>query len=56
MLFSLRPKESRSELFGREEELRELHKLTRTEWVVILGRRMTGKTSLLKTFLRRTAG
>ena len=56
MLFSLKPKESRSELFGRDEELRELHRLVKFEWVVIVGRRMTGKTSLLKTFLREVGG
>lgn len=56
MLFDLRPKERRSELYDRREELSELHRLTRTEWVVILGRRMSGKTSLLKTFLNEVSG
>ncbi len=56
MLFDLRPKERRNELFDREEELEELHRLSRTEWIVILGRRMTGKTSLLKTFLNEVGG
>ncbi len=56
MLFDLRPKECRSELFGREKELDELHRLVRSEWVIILGRRMCGKTSLLKTFLREVNG
>ncbi len=56
MLFKLTPKESRSELFDREEELEELHRLIQTEWIVILGRRMTGKTSLLKTFLNEVNG
>ncbi len=56
MLFSLKPKESRIELFGRDKELNELHKLVKTEWVIILGRRMTGKTSLLKTFLNEVNG
>ena len=56
MLFSLKPKETRKELFGRDRELEELHRLIRTDWVIILGRRMTGKTSLLKTFLREVNG
>ena len=56
MLFKLTPKENRDELFDREEELRELHRLTRTEWVIVLGKRMTGKTSLLKTFLNEVNG
>lgn len=56
MLFDLRPKEKRSDLYDREEELEQLHRLTRTEWVVILGRRMSGKTSLLKTFLSEVDG
>ncbi len=56
MLFKLAPKENREELFDREEELRELHRLIQTEWIVILGRRMTGKTSILKTFLNEVNG
>ena len=56
MLFDLKPKESRREFFDREEELEELHRLIRSEWIVILGRRMTGKTSLLKTFLKEVDG
>jgi len=56
MLFDLRPKTSRHELYGREEELEALHRLSRTEWIAILGRRMTGKTSLLKTFLAEVNG
>ncbi len=55
-MFDLRPKEKRSELYDREEELERLHRLARTEWVVILGRRMSGKTSLLKTFLNEVDG
>ena len=55
-MFDLKPKESRAELFGRERELGLLHRLTRSEWVVVLGRRMSGKTSLLKTFLREVGG
>ncbi len=56
MLFSLKPKENRRELFGRESELEELKRLTKTEWVIILGRKMTGKTSLLKVFLKEMNG
>lgn len=56
MLFKLAPKEKRSELYDRERELEELYRLTKTEWVVILGKRMTGKTSILKTFLNEVGG
>ncbi|MGC8564402.1 MAG: AAA family ATPase [Fervidicoccaceae archaeon] len=56
MLFDLRPKERREELFGREKELEELRRLIRSEWVAILGRRMMGKTSLLKVFLNEVDG
>jgi AAA+ ATPase superfamily predicted ATPase len=51
MLFDLKPKDERKDLFGRDRELRELEKLTESEWVAIVGARMTGKTSLVKTFL-----
>ncbi|MEM4973231.1 MAG: ATP-binding protein, partial [Candidatus Hadarchaeales archaeon] len=51
MLFDLRPKENRKDLFGREKELQELERLTTSEWVAIVGARMTGKTSLVKTFV-----
>lgn len=51
MLFDLRPKESQKDLFGREKELQELEKLVASEWVAIVGARMTGKTSLVKTFV-----
>jgi AAA+ ATPase superfamily predicted ATPase len=51
MLFDLRPKESRKDLFGRERELLELERLTESEWVAVVGARMTGKTSLVKTFV-----
>ena len=56
MLFNLKPKENRKELFGRSRELNELHRLIKSEWIIILGRRMTGKTSLLKTFLNEVNG
>ncbi|MGB9729752.1 MAG: AAA family ATPase [Thermoprotei archaeon] len=56
MLFDLHPKESRKELFGRDEEYRVLEKLLESEWVVVLGGRMVGKTSLVKTFAKEHDG
>lgn len=57
MLFDLRPKERREELFGREEEYRELKRLVDSGlWVAVIGKRMTGKTSLLKTFSNESKG
>ncbi|MEM2584530.1 MAG: ATP-binding protein [Thermoproteota archaeon] len=57
MLFDLRPKESRGELFGRDEEYRELKRLVDSGlWVAVIGKRMTGKTSLLKTFSNENKG
>lgn len=48
-LFSLHPKETTKELFGREQEIKELLTLVRARrWVAILGPRMVGKTSLIK--------
>jgi AAA+ ATPase superfamily predicted ATPase len=48
-LFSLSPKESPKELFGREREIEELTRLlTAKRWVALLGPRMVGKTSLIK--------
>ncbi len=48
MLFDLKPKESRRDLFGRDEEFSELVRLVESGvWVVVLGKRMTGKTSLV---------
>lgn len=48
-LFDLAPKESPAELFGRDRELAELTRLVRARrWVVVLGPRMVGKTSLVK--------
>jgi AAA+ ATPase superfamily predicted ATPase len=56
MLFDLHPKESRKDLFGRDDEYRELERLVKTEWVVVLGRRMVGKSSLVKTFVKEHDG
>ena len=50
MLFDLNPKESPSELFGRDEEISMLTDLIKARrWIALLGRRMMGKTSILKT-------
>jgi len=57
LLFDLRPKERLAELFDRRSEYEELSRLVRSgEWVAVLGRRMTGKTSLVKTFVKETGG
>lgn len=53
MLFDIRPKSSRNELYGREKELDQLLDSLRSETplVVLLGVRRVGKTSLMKTAL-----
>jgi AAA+ ATPase superfamily predicted ATPase len=57
MLFSLKPKESRKELFDRNEEYEELTRLVNSGlWVAVLGKRMTGKTSLIKAFANENNG
>jgi AAA+ ATPase superfamily predicted ATPase len=56
MLFDLHPKENMKDLFGRDEEYKELERLVKTEWVVVLGRRMVGKSSLVKTFIKEHDG
>lgn len=57
MLFDLKPKESRRELFDRDEEYQELKRLVDSGlWVAVVGKRMTGKTSLLKTFANENRG
>jgi hypothetical protein len=38
MLFDIHPKEDKKELSGRDEEYRELERLVKSEWVVVLGR------------------
>ena len=57
MLFDPRPKEKRSELFDREDELKELRSLVEEGPPVILlvGIRRIGKTSVLKTFLNESS-
>jgi AAA+ ATPase superfamily predicted ATPase/CBS domain-containing protein len=48
-LFDLHPKELPDELYGREKELSEFLQLVEAKrWVVVLGPRMVGKTSLVK--------
>jgi uncharacterized protein len=48
-LFDLAPKESSGALFGRDREVAELARLVEARrWVVVLGPRMVGKTSLVK--------
>jgi hypothetical protein len=57
LLFDLRPKESLKDLYDRVAEYRELSRLTGSGlWVAVLGKRMTGKTSLIKTFAKENRG
>ncbi len=57
MLFDLKPKEKLKDLFGRKEDYDELSRLIDSgSWVAVLGKRMTGKTSLIKTFANETKG
>jgi hypothetical protein len=56
-LFSLNPKETPKELFGREEEIGELTRLIKAKrWIAILGPRMVGKTSLIKAANKKLEG
>jgi uncharacterized protein len=53
-LFDLPPKESPDTLFGRNAEVAELTRLVEARrWVVVLGPRMVGKTSLVKAVRSR---
>lgn len=57
VLFDLHPKETRSELFGRDSELDFIRRqVTAGNWVVISGQRGIGKTSLIKVALRELEG
>ncbi len=57
MLFDLRPKESLRDLFDRHDEFSELSRLIAAgSWVVVMGKRMTGKTSLIKTYAKKNGG
>jgi uncharacterized protein len=53
-LFDLNPKDTPESLFGRDKDLADLVRLVDAgRWVVVLGPRMVGKTSLLKAASRR---
>jgi len=53
--FDFRPKETKEDLFDREEELNKLISSSKTESIILLtGIRRIGKTSLLKVFLNET--
>ncbi len=60
MFFDLGPKERKEEFFGRDAEISEMLRLIRLgNWIVVLGPRMTGKTSIVKvalTELRKKKG
>ena len=53
MLFDLKPKEKRTELYNRDKELETLSKFVEkgSPIILIVGIRRIGKTSVLKTFL-----
>ena len=51
IFFDGRPKETREELYGRENELRLLHSSLSEPIVLLTGIRRIGKTSILKVFL-----
>ena len=52
MLFDLHPKETKDELFGRDEEIEySINQLTSGNWLVIGGQREIGKTSLMKVVI-----
>ena len=52
MLFDLRPKERINDLFGRDYEVRyTVDQIINGNWVVILGQRMIGKTSVMRVSL-----
>src|SRR5580658_9888425 len=53
-LFDLAPKETDEALYGRDREVAELTRLIEARrWVVVLGPRMVGKTSLVKAVRNR---
>lgn len=52
MLFDLHPKERINDLFGRDHEVTYIiDQIIKGNWVVVLGQRMIGKTSVLKVSL-----
>jgi AAA+ ATPase superfamily predicted ATPase len=56
MLFDLRPKASKAELYGREDELKRITSSFKSDvpLILLLGVRRVGKTSLLRTALAET--
>ncbi|AEC51891.1 Prokaryotic ATPase, AAA superfamily [Pyrococcus sp. NA2] len=57
MLFDLRPKERREEIFDREKEFRELEKSVESYPItLLLGIRRVGKSSILKSYLNENPG
>lgn len=49
LLFDLKPKDSRSDFYGKRDTIDEIIRLLkRGSWVVVLGPRMVGKTSIIK--------
>jgi len=57
LFFDIKPKERLGDLFDRREEYSALSRLVdKGQWVVVLGKRMTGKTSLVKTFAKERGG
>ncbi len=57
MLFDLRPKDRREEIFDREREFRELEKsVERYPLTLLLGIRRVGKSSILRAYLNENPG
>jgi AAA+ ATPase superfamily predicted ATPase len=57
MFFDLGPKDRKEEFFGRDDEISEMLRLIRLgNWIVVLGPRMTGKTSIVKVTLTELRG
>jgi len=52
MLFDVRPKEDKRDLYDREEELSEIREsIDRRVWLSVYGFRRVGKTSVVRTVL-----
>jgi AAA+ ATPase superfamily predicted ATPase len=48
-LFDLNPKDSRADFYGQRDKIDEIVRLLKhRSWVVVLGPRMVGKTSIIK--------
>ncbi len=57
MLFDLRPKEKREEIFDREKEFKELERsIERYPLTLLLGIRRVGKSSILRAYLNENPG